>query len=189
MKKIGYLFLIAFFVLVSVKSCREKALNFIFDVKPQKGISIEQLNKTKQIASYSSENLKVIIHSISTFTPTTDAFKMKDDNQHYLVIETSIENLSDKNIEPNWFTTTFFIEDENGKLYHNYLDNFVGYYEEKNVVKDNAASTIYYGKIGEPKTKFPKYLFFFPMEKNAKPSIVHFDDPIAKTSHEFKLNL
>lgn len=187
MKNFLYVLLFAFLLLFSVKSWREKAIALVMN-KQTKGITLEQLNKAQGIISYSSENLKVNIYGISEFTPQTPDFKLKDDNMHYVILETSIENLSDKALDAGWFNTTYFVEDDKGNLSHCYLDELTGYYEENHLQK-TAGSESYYGKEVPAKESLAKKYFFFPMAKDAKPVKVHFDDPLAKTRHEFSLKL
>ena len=173
MKNFFYVLLFAFLLLFSVKSWREKAIALVMN-KKTKGITLEQLNKAQGIISYSSENLKVNIYNITAFSPKTPDFKMKDDNMHYVMLETSIENLSDKTIDAGFS--------------HCYLEDLTGYYQENNLQK-TADSENYYGKELPAKTSFAKKYFFFPMAKNAKPLKIHFDDPLAKTQHTFSLKL
>lgn len=185
MKNFLYVLLFAFLIIFSVKSWREKAIAWVLN-KPVKGVTLEQLQKAQGIQSYASENLKVSIYGISEFTPKTPDFKLKDDNMHYLMLETSIENLSNTPLDAGWFNTTYFVEDDKGHLFHCYLDELTGYYEEKQLQK-TAEMESYYGKEVPPKTTLPKKYFFFPMPKGAKPLKVHFDDPLAKTQHVFSL--
>ena len=187
MKNFFYVLLFAFLLLFSVKSWREKAIALVMN-KKTKGITLEQLNKAQGIISYSSENSKVNIYNITAFSPKTPDFKMKDDNMHYVMLETSIENLSDKTIDAGWFNTTYFVEDDKGNFSHCYLEDLTGYYQENNLQK-TADSENYYGKELPAKTSFAKKYFFFPMAKNAKPLKIHFDDPLAKTQHTFSLKL
>ncbi len=193
MKKVGYLLLFVLLLIMTIKPWRQKALNLIFTGSTtQKGVTLEDLQKAKNkdLQSFSTENMKVTIHHISTFLPKTDAYKLKDANQEFVTITTSIENLSDGNIESSWFMATYFVEDENGKLYHNYLDQMTGYYQENpKEFNDETKALIdkYYDKILPAKTALAKKIFFFPMPKGAKVVKIYFDDPIKKEPKSFKL--
>lgn len=194
MKKVGYLLLFVLLLIMTIKPWRQKTLNLIFTGSTaQNGVTLDDLQKAKNkdLQSFATENLKVTIHHISTFSPKTDEYKLNDGNQEFVTIATSIENLSDTNIEPSWFMATYFVEDENGKLYHNYLDQMTGYYQENpDEFKDETKILIdkYYGKILPAKTALAKKIFFFPMPKGAKIVKIHFDDPIKKRPEVFTLN-
>jgi hypothetical protein len=193
MKNAGYLLLFVLLIVLSIPSLRQKAINLVFNgtTKP-KGVTIEDIkkaqNKNKQ--SFSSDNLKMTIHSVSTYSPSIEEFKIKEGNKEFLVYKVSIENISDKEIDPSWFMTTFFIEDANGKLYHNFLDQMTGYYQEnpeKYTAETKALIDNYYGNTMAAKSTFAPKLFFFPVPVGAQIVKLHFDDPITQEQNEFEL--
>lgn len=186
MKKLLYLVAFVCIVVFSVKSWRDAAIAKIMGYEENKRIVLPQKSSAKPIKTYSSENLKVSVYSISEFTPTMDVFKMKDPDMHYVLLETSIENLSDSILDAGWFNSTYFVEDDKGHLVHCYMDELTGYYQEKNIQADSSNES-YYGKKLPARTALSRKYFFFPMYNKTRPVKVHFDDPLAKTRHEFPL--
>lgn len=158
----------------------------IFGTKSQITTSVKnEYNNKPVMMSYSSKSLKVNIYSIGDFTPQMEAFKLKDDHQHFLLVETSIENISDSTIAPSWFSVTYFIKDNKGKFTHGYLDRLTGYYQENRYFINDSIIKSYYSDSLAPHTALKRKLFFFPMDKDAKPVKIYFDDPLTKESHEF----
>lgn len=193
MKNIAYILLFGLLLVVTIPSLRQKAINLVFTGSTkQKGVTLEDIKKAqdKHKQTFSSENLKMTIHSISTYTPSLEDYKIKEGNKEYYVYNVSIENLSDKEIEPSWFVTTFFMEDANGKFYHNYLDQMTGYYEENPAKYTTETKTLidkYYGKTMAAKTALAPKLFFFPVPVGTQIVKLHFDDPITQEQYEFEL--
>jgi len=193
MKKLGYVLLFGLLVVFSVPSLREKSLNLIFTGSiTQKGVTIDDIKsaQNKNYQTFSSKNLKVTIHAISSYSPSADAFKFKEGDKEFYVYETSIENISNQEIDPSWFMATYFIEDAKGNFYHNYLDQMTGYYQENpDKYTDEIKSLIdkYYGKTMPAKTAFASKLFFFPVPIGARITKVHFDDPVTHERNEFAL--
>lgn len=194
MKKIGYVLLFVLMIVLSVPSLRQKAINLVFTGSTTiKGVTLDDIKnaQNKNYHSYSSANLKVTIHPFSTYSPSADAYKIKEDNKEFYVYEASIENISNQEIDPSWFMATFFIEDANGNLYHNYLDQMTGYYQENpDKYTDELKSLIdkYYGNILPAKSKLNSKLFFFPVPKGASITKIHFDDPLTHERNEFSLD-
>jgi len=185
MRKVFALMVILVLVVFSVPTWRTKVMLLLFGANPQ-AIIIQPKSTSLPIVSYASENLNVHIYSISTFIPQMDAFKLKDTNLHYVLLETAIENTSDSTLNPSWFNSTYFLEDNKGHLAHCYMDELTGYYEENHLTKDTSERH-YTSKKMPPKAIFVRKYFFFPMEKDAKPAKIHFDDPLTKTNHQFPL--
>lgn len=177
-----------------VPSLRQKALSMLFPPKYEKGISIDKLKeqtdkyKTEHglpIKTFNTANMKVNIYSITEWTPKEATNALDADYTHYLVLNTSVENLSDKPLEAGLFNATYFLEDNTGKMAHCRLENFTGYYEENKITQDKSIIDRYYTGNIEPKTALQPKLFFFPMRADAKVAKIHFDDPISKEQVTF----
>ena len=107
---------------------------------------------------------------------------------HFVLLETSIENITDSIINPSWFNTTYFVEDDKGRMVHNYLDIFTGYYEENHLPKDTISYSYTKDKLAK-NTALPRKYFFFPMYKEAKLVKIHFDDPQTKMPFQFPIDI
>lgn len=187
MRKLFSILVLIVIIIFSVPLWRAKIMYSLFGSKPIKGVSIDSSTYIHKnpIASFSSENIKVNIYSTSSFMPKMDAFKLKNENQHYLLVETSLENISDTLIDPSWFSTTYFIKDNKGNFSHGYLDKLSGYYQEKHITMNDSIINSYYKNSLAPKNALKRKYFFFPMDKDATPVSIYFDDPVTKKSFEF----
>ncbi|HNE50112.1 MAG: hypothetical protein U0T31_09660 [Chitinophagales bacterium] len=188
MRKLFSLIFLVVLIVLSVPKWRLKAMLLLFGANPPKGVIYKPKSTALPIATFSASSIKVNIYSIAEFTPKMDAFKLKDSNLHYVLLETSIENITDSIINPSWFNTTYFVEDNKGCLVHNYLDMLTGYYEENHVPKDTVSYCYTTDKL-EKRTALPRKYFFFPMYKDAKPVKIHFDDPQTKKPFQFPIDL
>ena len=183
------LFTLLFFIVVlvlSIPKWRLKVMLYLFGANPPQEVVHKPQTISDPIDTFSSSSIKVSIYSVAEFTPKMDAFKLKDSNKHYILLETSIENITDSIINPGWFNTTYFVEDDKGNIVHNYLDMLTGYYEENRLPKDTISYAYTSNKLAK-KTALPRKYFFFPMYKDAKPVKIHFDDPQTKASFQFPL--
>ena len=185
MRKLYIIIVIIALTLFYVPSWRLQLMKFLFGTNPK--TVIHQIKQTPpSILSFSTPNLKVNIYSFSTFIPQMDAFKLKDTNMQYLILETSIENISDSIINPSKFNASYFVKDSKGKYIHSYLEEMTGYKQENNLSANTDAAK-YYDDSMSSKTIFAPKLFFFPIDKHNTPVKIIFDDPLTNESHEFSL--
>lgn len=188
MRKLFTLIFFIVLIVLSVPQWRLKVMLLLFGANPPKGVVYKPKPVAQPIATFSSPSIKVNIYSVAEFTPKMDAFKLKDSSMHFVLLETSIENITDSIINPSWFNTTYFVEDDKGRMVHNYLDIFTGYYEENHLPKDTISYSYTKDKLAK-NTALPRKYFFFPMYKEAKLVKIHFDDPQTKMPFQFPIDI